>query len=124
MFKRLSATAILLLISCASAFATSCFVSENQAGLTAGMQVAELPAIGTSQNITTSGTSAQTTNAIGTAGESKKLIFVWCDTQSAVETGTNPTASVTTSHPIGAGQGEYIIVPAGSKVAAILRPTL
>lgn len=120
--KRLLSAGLLLILSCASAAASSCVISEYAIGLRGGAQVAKLKPLKTPQNITVTGTSAQSA-ALGT---DTKLVRIWCDTQSAFEQGSNPTASATVSVPISAGGTEYFDVGDlsvdGNLIAFILRP--
>jgi len=118
--KRLLAACLLLVLSSAGASAASCVIVEHQLDLQAGVQVAKLPPVTTPQNITVTGASSQSAAFSGDT----KMIMVWCDTQSAIEIGTNPTASATVSTPMSAGAAQYWRVePAsGLKAALILRP--
>lgn len=122
MFKRLSAAAILLLALSAPAFASSCLLAEYRFALNGGMQIGKLKPLRTPQNITTSGTSAQATALLADT----KTIYVYCDTQSGVEQGSNPTASATTSVPLPAGGSMFWDVTDqatdGNIIAFIVRP--
>lgn len=117
--NRLIAACLLLILSCAGASAATCVVTEFSLFAPGGVQVAKMPPLVTPQNITVTGTSAQSAALTGDT----KMIRAWCDTQSAIEIGTNPTASATVSTPLSAGLAEYFNVdPVGQKVAFILRP--
>jgi len=117
--KRLFAAGLLLLLSCATASAATCVVTEFSLFAPGGVQVAKMPPLVTPQNITVTGTSAQSAAFSGDT----KMIRAWCDTQSAIEIGANPTASATVSTPLSAGLAEYFNVDsAGQKAAFILRP--
>jgi len=117
--NRLIAACLLLILSCAGAEAATCVVTEFSLFAPGGVQVAKMPPLVTPQNITTTGTSAQSATFSGDT----KMIRAWCDTQSAIEIGANPTASATVSTPLSAGLAEYFNVdPAGQKAAFILRP--
>lgn len=119
MMKRLFAASLMLFLSSVGASAATCVVTEFPLSAPAGVQVAKMPPLATPQNITVTGTSAQTT----AFGDGTKMIRAWCDTQSAIEVGANPTASATVSTPISAGVAEYFNVdPVGQKAAFILRP--
>lgn len=121
MFKRLIAASLFLVLSCLGASAATCVISEYALDLRAGAQVATLAPLVTPQNITVTGTSAQS----AALNANTKLVRLWCDTQSAFEPGTNPTASATVSTPLSAGGAEYFIVndpTASNKIAFILRP--
>jgi hypothetical protein len=102
----------------APALASTCNVSEFRLVIIAGVQVAQLPSIVDQPPITTSGTSAQSAAFNVETG----MVRFWCDTQSAVTVGINPTAT-TNNMPITAtAPGEYFAVPSGQKAAFILRP--
>jgi hypothetical protein len=118
--KHFLSACLLLILSTAAASAATCVIVEHQLDLQAGAQVAKLPPVTTPQNITVTGTSAQSAAFSGDT----KMIMAWCDTQSAIEIGTNPTASATVSTPMSAGAAQYWRVePAtGLKAAFILRP--
>ncbi|MDI3563571.1 hypothetical protein [Bradyrhizobium sp. Arg816] len=115
MKRLLLASAILLLP--AQAFASSCNVSEFPLLAEAGVQVAQAPPLVDQAPVTTSGTSAQSS---AFSGDTKMARF-WCDTQSAVAVGANPTAT-TNNMPLSAGVPEYFRVQPGQKAAFILRP--
>jgi len=116
---RLIAACLLLILSTVAASAATCVVTEFSLFAPGGVQVAKMPPLVTPQNITVTGTSAQSATFSGDT----KMIRAWCDTQSAIEIGTNPTASATVSTPLSAGLAEYFNVdPAGQKAAFILRP--
>lgn len=117
MMKRLLAASLLLALSCAGAAASTCNVSEFYLTADANVQVARTPALANQTTITVTGTSAQS----AAFGGDTKLVRVWCDTQSAVLFGANPTAT-TDSLPLSAGQPEYFQAIAGQKAAFILRP--
>ena len=119
MLKRLVAASLFLALSGLGAQAASCVVTEFSLQAPGGVQVAKMPPLVTPQNITVTGTSAQSSALSGDT----KMIRAWCDTQSAIEIGANPTASATVSTPLSAGLAEYFNVdPTGQKVAFILRP--
>lgn len=119
MMKRLFAASLMLALSSVGASAATCVVTEFSLSAPGGVQVAKMPPLVTPQNITVTGTSAQ--SAVLTDGT--KMIRAWCDTQSAIEIGANPTASATVSTPMSAGAAEYFNVdPVGQKAAFILRP--
>lgn len=119
MMKHLLFTSLFLALSCFGASAASCVITEFSLFAPAGVQVAKMPPLATPQNIAVTGSSAQSA-AFST---DTKMIRAWCDTQSAIEIGTNPTASATVSTPLSAGLAEYFNVdPAGQKAAFILRP--
>lgn len=109
--------AIALLLLPAQAFASSCNVTEFSLSAPGGVQVAQMPPLVDQAPITTSGTSAQSS----AFGDSTKMIRAWCDTQSAIVIGSNPTAT-TNNMPMSAGVGEYLNVIPGQKAAFILRP--
>jgi hypothetical protein len=116
---RLFAACLLLVLSSAGVSAATCVVTEFSLYAPGGVQVAKMPPLTTPQNITVTGTSAQS----AAFSLDTKMIRAWCDTQSAIEIGTNPTASATVSTPLSAGLAEYFNVdPAGQKAAFILRP--
>jgi len=117
---RLFAACLLLILSCAGASASSCVITEFQLSAPGGVQVAKMPPIATPMNVVTSGASQQS----GAFSGDTKMIRAWCDTQSAIEIGTNPTASATVSTPLSAGLAEYFNVEpvSGLKAAFILRP--
>lgn len=117
--KRLLAACLLFVLSSTGASAATCVITEFPLFAPGGVQVAKMPQIGTPQNITVTGTSAQSAALSGDT----KMIRAWCDTQSAIEIGANPTASATVSTPLSAGLAEYFNVdPTGLKAAFILRP--
>ena len=118
--NRILAACLLLIISCAGAEAASCVVTEFQLFAPGGVQVAKMPPLATPQNVTVTGASAPS----AAFGSDTKMIRAWCDTQSAIEIGTNPTASATVSTPLSAGLAEYFNVEpvSGLKAAFILRP--
>lgn len=119
MMKRLAAAAFVFGLSCGAASAASCVVTEFSLFAPSGVQVAKMPPLVTPQNVAVTGSSAQTSAFSGDT----KMIRAWCDTQSAIEIGANPTASATVSTPLSAGLAEYFNVdPAGQKAAFILRP--
>jgi hypothetical protein len=109
--------AFALLLFPAEAFASSCNVTEFPLIAEANVQVAQMPPLIDQTPVTTSGTSAQSA-AFG--GDTKMARF-WCDTQSAVAVGANPTAT-TNNMPLSAGVPEYFRVQPGQKAAFILRP--
>lgn len=115
MKRLLLAIAVLLLP--AQAIASSCNVTEFPLIAEANVQIAQTPPLVDQTPITTSGTSAQSA-AFG--GDTKMARF-WCDTQSAVAVGANPTAT-TNNMPLSAGVPEYFRVQPGQKAAFILRP--
>jgi hypothetical protein len=117
MMKRLFAAAFLLAVSCSGASASSCNVTEFSLTADAGVQVARTPPLVDQAPITTSGTTAQ---SLAFSGDTK-MVRVWCDTQSAVAWGTNPTAT-TNNMPLSAGVAEYFQVAPSTKAAFILRP--
>jgi hypothetical protein len=119
MMKRLAVASLFLALSCAAASASSCVITEFPLFAPGGVQVAKMPPLATPQNITTSGVSAQS----AAFSADTKMIRAWCDTQSAIEIGANPTASATVSTPLSAGLAEYFNVdPASQKAAFVLRP--
>jgi hypothetical protein len=110
--------AITLLLLPAQAFASSCNVTEYRLYAPAGVQVADLESLVTDQApITTSGTSAQSAALNGDT----RLVQVFCDTQSAMAYGANPTAT-TNNQVIAAGATVYFAAAGGKKLAFILRP--
>jgi hypothetical protein len=115
MKRSLLALAVLLLP--AQALASSCNVTEFPLLAEANVQIAQAPPLVDQAPVTTSGTSAQSA-AFG--GDTKMARF-WCDTQSAVAGGSNPTAT-TNNMPLSAGVPEYFRVQPGQKAAFILRP--
>lgn len=115
--KRFLAAGLLLILSCAAAAASSCNVTEFSLYAPSGVQVAQMPPLVDQTPITTSGTSAQSSAFSGDT----KMIRAWCDTQSAIVVGSNPTAT-TNNMPMAAGAGEYFNVIPGQKAAFILRP--
>ncbi|MCK1718855.1 hypothetical protein [Bradyrhizobium sp. 141] len=115
MKRFLLAVAILLLP--AQALASSCNVTEFSLNAPSGVQVAQVPPLVDQSPVTTSGTSAQSAAFSGDT----KMIRAWCDTQSAVAFGSNPTAT-TNNMPLSAGVPEYFNVIPGQKAAFILRP--
>lgn len=122
MLSRFTVALIGLLLSATLAQASTCVISEYSISLRGGAQVAKLKPLTTPQNITVTGTSAQSAALSGDT----KMVRIWCDTQSAAEQGSNPTASATVSVPIGAVSPEYFDVGDlsvdGNKIAFILRP--
>lgn len=120
MKRLLLALAILLLP--AQAFASSCVISEYSISLRGGAQIAKAKPLKTPQNITVTATSAQSAALSGDT----KMVRLWCDTQSAFEQGSNPTASATVSTPQSAGVPEYFdvgdLTVDGNLIAFILRP--
>ncbi len=115
--KRVLFACLLWAGSCLGAAASSCNVTEFVLTADAGVQVTRIPPLVDQAPITTSGTSAQSS----AFGGDTKMVRVWCDTQSAVAWGANPTAT-TNNMPLSAGVGEYFQVLAGQKAAFILRP--
>lgn len=115
MLKRLLIALLLLLPG--SALASSCNVTEFSLLTPGGAQVAIAPALVDQSPITTSGSSAQSAAFSGDT----KMVRVWCDTQSAVVFGINPTATAN-NMPLSASSPEYFGVIAGQKAAFILRP--
>lgn len=117
MMKRFLAASLFLALSCLGAMASTCNVTEFPLTADAGVQVARTPALVDQATITVTGTSAQS----AAFGGDTKLIRIWCDTQSAMLTGANPTATV--AHmPVSALVPEYFQVIPGQKAAFILRP--
>lgn len=119
MKRLLLAIAILLLP--VQALASSCVISEYSISLRGGAQIATAKPLKTPQNITVTATSAQSS----ALSSDTKMVRLWCDTQSAFEQGSNPTASATVSVPLSAGAPEYFDVgdsSAGNIIAFILRP--
>lgn len=114
---RILAACLLLIASCASAWATSCNVTEFSLYAPAGVQVAQMPPLVDQAPVATSGTTAQSSAFSGDT----KMIRAWCDTQSAMVIGANPTAT-TNNMPLTAGMPEYFNVTPGHKAAFILRP--
>lgn len=109
---------LLALAFCAqSAFASTCNVDEFPLQINGGVQVASVPPLVEQAPITTSSTSAQS----AAFGPSTGMVRVWCDTQSAVAFGANPTAT-TNNMPLSAGTAEYFDIVPGQKAAFILRP--
>lgn len=117
MMKRFLVASLFLALSCLGAVAATCNVSEFPLTADAGVQVARVPSIIDQSTITVTGTSAQSAAFTGDS----KLVRVWCDTQSAVAFGANPTATVN-SLALSAGSAEYFQVIPGQKAAFILRP--
>ena len=113
MLKRLSIAVFAFAISCISASASTCYVSEfTQAGAS-GVQVARQP--GTDQSpITVSASSAQSAAFASTT----VLIRVNCDVVVSFLIGTNPTAT-TSNARMAAGQTEYFQVIARQLIAFI-----
>lgn len=114
--KRLLLALSIFLIP-AQALASSCNVTEFSLIAPGGVQVAQMPPLVDQTPVTTSGTSAQSS----AFSDGTKMIRAWCDTQSAIVIGANPTAT-TNNMPMGAGAGEYFNVTPGHKAAFILRP--
>lgn len=117
MLNRLLAACLLLALSVTGALASSCNVTEFPLVAEAGVQVAQMPPLVDQTPVTTSGTSAQ---SAAFSGDTKMARF-WCDTQSAVAVGANPTSTVN-NMPLPAGVMEYFRVQPGQKAAFILRP--
>ena len=109
-----------LLLSASSALASSCNVTEFRLAVVSGVQVAQLPPIVDQAPISTSSTSAQSATFNAATG----MVRIWCDTQSAVVVGGNPTAT-TSNMPVSAGASEYFAITPGGplqKAAFVLRP--
>lgn len=117
MLKRFLAASLFLALSCLGATASTCNVTEFPLTADAGVQVARVPSLVDQATITVTGTSAQSAAFSGDT----KLVRVWCDTQSAVAFGANPTATAA-SMPLPAGAQEYFQAIPGQKAAFILRP--
>lgn len=117
MMKRLLTASLFLALSCAVSLASTCNVTEFPLTADAGVQVARTPALVDQATVTVTGTSAQS----AAFGGDTKLVRVWCDTQSAVAFGANPTATAA-SMPLSAGSTEYFQVIPAHKAAFILRP--
>lgn len=117
MMKRIVAAGLFLALSCLGASASTCNVSEFYLTADAGVQVARVPSLVDQATITVTGTTAQS----AAFSADTKLARVWCDTQSAVVFGPNPSAT-TAGLPLSAGQPEYFQVIGGQKAAFILRP--
>lgn len=116
--KRLICAGLFLVLSCATALASTCNVTEFPLYAPSGVQVADLDALVADQSpISTSGSSAQSAAFSGDT----QLIQISCDTQSAMAYGSNPTAT-TSNMTIPAGLIIYYRVKGGKKVAFILRP--
>jgi hypothetical protein len=109
---------LLLAVGFASpAMASTCNVNEFPLQINNGVQVAMVPPLVDQAPITTSSTSAQSSAFNPNTG----MVRVWCDTQSAVAFGSNPTAT-TNNMPLSAGMSEYFDIVPGQKAAFILRP--
>jgi hypothetical protein len=109
---------LLLALGFASpAFASTCNVSEFPLQINNGVQVAMVPTFVDQAPITVTSTSAQS----AAFGPNTGMVRVWCDTQSAVAFGANPTAT-TNNMPLPAGVAEYFDIVPGHKAAFILRP--
>lgn len=117
MLNRLIAASLFLALSGLGAQASSCNVTEFYLTADANVQVARTPPLVDQSPVTTSGTTVQS----AAFGGDTKLVRIWCDTQSAVAFGANPTAT-TSNMPLSAGVPEYFQVIAGQKAAFILRP--
>lgn len=118
--KRIYAALGLLLLSASSTLASSCNVTEYRLVVVNGVQVAQMPPIVDQTPIATSASSAQS----ATFNPATGMVRVWCDTQSAVVIGANPTAT-TNNLPVGAGSAEYFAIAPGTplqKAAFVLRP--
>jgi hypothetical protein len=118
--KYLLSALLVLALSTASAFASSCNVTEYRLYAPSGVQIADLDSLVADQApVTTSGTSAQSASLSADTG----IVQLFCDTQSAFAYGSNPTAT-TSNQVIGAGATIYYKVTgsAGRKIAFILRP--
>lgn len=116
--KRLLVAGLLLALSCASALASTCNVTEFLLYAPSGVQIADLDSLVTDQSpITTSGSSAQSAAFSGDT----KMIQISCDTQAAMAYGSSPAAT-TSNMTIPAGAFIYFKVTGGKKVAFILRP--
>jgi predicted deacylase len=99
------------------ASASTCNVNEFPLQVNGGVQAVMVPPLVDQVPITTSSTSAQSAAFAPSTG----LVRVWCDTQSAVAFGSNPTAT-TNNMPLSAGATEYFAIVPGQKAAFILRP--
>lgn len=120
--NRLLAAGLLLILSCASAFASSCNVTEYSLYAPGGAQVADLDHLITDQTpITTSAASAQSAALSGDT----RMVQIFCDTQAAFAYGTNPTAT-TNNQVVPASTTVYYAangsLSGGRKLAFILRP--
>ena len=115
--KRLIFAILALSYFSAQAAASSCNVSEFPLRISGSVQIAPVPSIVDQTPVTTSSTSAQSAAFAPSTG----MVRVWCDTQSAIAFGSNPTAT-TNSMPLSAGAAEYFNIAPGQKVAFILRP--
>ena len=73
------------------------------------------------EKITISGTSAQTSVLSGT--RKNRTVRVYADADCYITWGINPTALIdgTEGRMVGANNPEYFLIPAGYKLAAILR---
>ena len=115
--KRLLLALVALALWAPAAFAATCNVTEFSLFAPGGVQVAQMPPLVDQTPITVTGTSAQ--SAVFSDGT--KMIRAWCDTQSAMAVGSNPTAT-TNNMPLSAGLAEYFNVTPGQRAAFILRP--
>jgi hypothetical protein len=89
------------------------YISEHNAGSSAGMQVVRWPALAT-QTVSIGGGSNQS----NPFGGGSRLIRVHCDAICSFLVGPNPIA--TTSHPrMAANQTEYLEVNPGDMIAVI-----
>lgn len=113
---RLKLAILFLLGFVVPALASTCNVNEFPLQINNGVQAAMVPPVDQAP-ITTSGTSAQSSAFNPNTG----MVRVWCDTQSAVAFGSNPTAT-TNNMPLSAGMAEYFDIVPGQKAAFILRP--
>jgi hypothetical protein len=109
--------ALLFAVLAGPALASTCNVNEFPLQINAGVQIAMVPPLVDQAPITVTGTSAQS----ATFAPSTGMVRVWCDTQSAVAFGFNPTAT-TNNMPLSAGAAEYFDIVPGQKAAFILRP--
>lgn len=109
--------ALLFSLLAGPALASTCNVNEFPLQVNGGVQVAMVPSFVDQAPITTSSTSAQSAAFAPSTG----MVRVWCDTQSAVAFGGNPTAT-TNNMPLSAGVAEYFDIVPGQKAAFILRP--
>lgn len=115
--KRIIFGLLTLMLVSAPALASTCNVDEFLLQINAGVQVAVVPPLVEQPPITTTSTSAQS----AAFGPNTGMVRVWCDTQSAVSFGQNPTAT-TNNMPLSAGAVEYFDIVPGQKAAFILRP--
>lgn len=123
MKRLLLVTAALLALSSQAFAADTCTVTEYARLAVPGgdlAQVAQEPSIAVQNTPDFTGGAQQTPAAFNSA---TAYVRVWCNVQTSIAFGTNPTAT-TASTPLSAATSEYFGVPRGQsyKMSAVVRP--